>query len=62
MRKIAVVPNARGAQAEAIRERTRCRLCKERIEDGQEIEDLSDERGWDCVHASCYDAQKDGMW
>ena len=53
---IALVPNAHNSAAEAIRDRTRCRLCRERIESGQEIYDLSNEAEWDIVHAVCYDA------
>lgn len=55
---IALVPNAQNAVAESIRERTRCRLCGERIENGQEIYDLGDKTHWDIVHAVCYDSGK----
>lgn len=33
----AIIPNANNSMAEAVRNRTRCRICNEKIEDGQEI-------------------------
>ena len=43
MRRIALIPNAKNPIAEEIRNRTRCAICKERIETGQEID--IDEKG-----------------
>lgn len=44
-KRIALIPNAKNPLAETIRERTRCAVCHERIETGQEVEDRLDEDG-----------------
>jgi len=50
IRRIALIPNAKNSFAEAIRDRTRCAICRERIENGQEIE-VRDDRTQ--VHVMC---------
>lgn len=50
-RRVALVPNANNSLAAAIRERTRCTICKEKIETGQEIEISEDGRRQE--HVKC---------
>lgn len=54
----ALIPNANNAFAESIRKRTCCKICNNRIENGQKVYDLGDESHWDMVHTSCYDNSK----
>ena len=54
-RRTALVPNANNPSAAAIRERTRCAICKEKIETGQQIEVSDDGRRQE--HVACLEKQ-----
>jgi len=56
-RGIALVPNAENPMAEAIRNRTRCKICGARIETGQPIVEEFEITMIGLYHEVCYDSR-----
>ena len=58
---VALIPNALNTEAEAIRNRTRCRVCKEKIYTGEDIvEGYEDKVRKELYHLECFEETKGG--